>query len=130
MLNVVCLCGRLVADPDIRVTTGGKHVANFTLAVPKRYANPESTDTADFFQCVAWNQQADYCENYLTKGRLISLSGRLQTRKYTKGDETRVITEIIIENVNGMDKPRDAQPEAVPSAPASDLDTVDPFADE
>lgn len=126
MLNQVQLVGRLTADPENRVTQGGKNVANFHLAVPKRYANPDSTDTADFFSCVAWNKDAEYVENYITKGRLVAVSGRLQTRKYTKGEEVRTVTEIVVENISALDRPKDAQP--VPET-KPDLDGVDPFAE-
>lgn len=128
MLNCVQLCGRLCADPECRTTQGGKNVANFNLAVPKRYANPDATDTADFFACTVWGKEAEYVENYLTKGRLVALSGRLQTRKYTKGEETRTVTEIVVDSIHGLDRPKDAQPSEAPVAPASNLDDVDPFA--
>ncbi len=144
-LNRVALIGRLVRDPELRTTNTGKNVAEFTIAVDKRIKPQDpSQPTADFFRCKVWNQGADYLNNYGGKGRLVSVDGRLETRKYTDKDgNNREIVEVVADNVSLLDKPRDDQgesstrgdqPSGRPSGgrPASPPQTeeYDPFADE
>jgi single-strand DNA-binding protein len=134
-MNRVCIIGRLTRDPELRHTGAGKSVASFSVAVQKRIKPQDGSPDADFFNVVAWNNSADYVANYLTKGRLVSVDGRLQSRKYTASDGTdRNVVEIVADNVSGLDRPRDDQ--AVPYGPTSTESTIgdgneyDPFADE
>lgn len=115
-LNRVTLIGRLVRDPELRTTTSGRSVVEFTLAVDKRTKPQEpEASTADFFRCKAWNQQADYLAGYAAKGRLLSVDGRLETRRYVdKEGQPREVVEIVAEGVSLLDRPREA--EAIPSA--------------
>ena len=123
-LNRVCLIGRLTRDPELRQTTGGKDVASFSIAVDKRIKPTDGSPTADFFLVVCWSQVATFVSNYLTKGRLVAVDGRLQTRKYTAADgSNREVCEIVADNVQGLDRPRD---EGQPSRTADDSD-FDPF---
>lgn len=135
MLNRVVLVGRLVRDPEGRTTTTGKEVADFTIAVTKKFKPQDGSPDADFFRVQCWGQTASFVTNYLTKGRLVAVDGRLQSRKYTANDGTnREIIEVVADNVNGLDKPRDDQQSGgVPVAsggPAPDPNEYDPFADE
>ena len=77
-LNRVILIGRVVAQPEMRYTPGGKAVANFRLAVDRR----GKSDEADFIPIVAWERLAEICGEFLTKGKLVAIEGRLQTRTY------------------------------------------------
>ena len=110
-LNRVTLIGRMVRDPELRTTNTGKNVVEFTIAVDKRIKPQDPNQpTADFFRCKAWNQTADFVSNYGGKGRLTAVDGRLETRKYVDKDgNNREITEIVADNVNLLDKPRDAE---------------------
>jgi len=137
MVNNVVLVGRLTRDPELRTTNTGKSVCSFSIAVQKRVKPQDGSPDADFFNIVAWNKDADYVVNYLTKGRLVAVEGRLQSRKYTTNDgNNREVVEIVANSVQGLDRPRDDQggegssrpTAAVTAAPAAD--EYDPFADE
>ncbi len=110
-LNRVTLIGRMVRDPELRTTNTGKNVVEFTIAVDKRIKPQDPNQpTADFFRCKAWNQTADFVSNYGGKGRLTAVDGRLETRKYVDKDgNNREITEIVADNVNLLDRARDAE---------------------
>jgi len=142
VLNRVILIGRLTRDPELRTTNTGKSVVSFSIAVQKRTKpqDPNQPD-ADFFRVTAWERTADYVSNYLTKGRMVAVEGRLETRKFTDNTgANREVTEVIADNVQGLDRPRDdasggesagssgggrASASVAPSA-----DEYDPFADE
>ncbi len=139
MLNRVVLIGRLTRDPELRTTNTGKNVCDFSIAVQKRIKPTDGSPDADFFRVNAWGQTADFVANYLHKGRLVAVEGRLQSRKYTASDGTnREVVEIVADNVQGLDRPRDdaggggGEPvgarAAVAAAPSAD--EYDPFADE
>lgn len=100
-MNRVVLIGRLTKDVDLRFTSSGKAVANFGLAVNRPFSK---TNEADFFNIVVWNKAAEACANYLVKGRLVGLEGRLQTRSYdTQSGEKRYVTEVIADNVEFLE---------------------------
>jgi single-strand DNA-binding protein len=138
MVNNVVLVGRLTRDPELRTTNTGKSVCSFSIAVQKKSKPQDGSPDADFFNIVAWERNADYVVNYLTKGRLVAVEGRLQSRKYTTNDgNNREVVEIVANSVQGLDRPREdhgggeggARPTAaVTAAPAAD--EYDPFADE
>lgn len=146
-LNRVILIGRLTRDPELRTTNTGKNVTEFSIAVQKRFKpqDPSQPD-ADFFRVKAWGQTADYVSNYLAKGRLVAVDGRLEARKFVDKDgNNREVIEVVAENVQGLDRPRDdagggtpaggggqsyggGRPAAASAAPSPD--EYDPFADE
>lgn len=110
-MNSVNIIGRLTRDPESRTTTGGKSVCTFSVAVQKRIKPMDGSPDADFFTVVAWDKSADYVVNYLSKGRLVSVEGRLQSRKYTASDgSNREVIEIVANNVSGLDRPREDAP--------------------
>ncbi len=136
MVNRVVLIGRLVRDPELRTTSTGKSVVEFSIAVNKRMKAADGTD-ADFFRVKAWGQTAEYVNNYLTKGRLVAVDGRLETRKWTdQNGANRETIEVVADNVNGLDRPRDdagggsSAPRPTSTAAAPPPDEYDPFADE
>ncbi|HZO87312.1 MAG TPA: single-stranded DNA-binding protein [Chthonomonadaceae bacterium] len=156
MLNRVVLVGRLVADPEMKYTPAGVAVAQMRIAVNRVTKNEQGEYETDFFNVVAWRRTAEFAANYLTKGRLISVDGRLRTRSWVAQDGTkRNVVEIEADNVEGLDRRGDtanaAEGEAVAAAPPAraatptaasvgsarntappedDLDEADPFADE
>ena len=87
MVNRVVLIGRLTRDPEMRTTQTGKSVCSFAIAVNKRSKPTDGSPDADFFNISAWERTAEYVSNYLTKGRLVAVEGRIATRKYTGSDE-------------------------------------------
>lgn len=133
MINRVVLVGRLTADPQLRTTPGGKNVTNFTIAVPKRIKPNDGSPEADFFSVQCWGSTAEFVANYLSKGRLVAVDGRLQSRKYVASDgSNREIVEIVAGAVQGLDRPRepDTSGSTQPAQTSSDQDEYDPFADE
>ena len=109
MLNRVVLIGRLTRDPELRTTSTGKSVVSFSIAVQKRIKpqNPNDPD-ADFFRVTAWGQTAEFVSNYMSKGRLVAVDGRLETRKFVDNQgANREVVEVVADNVNGLDRPRD-----------------------
>lgn len=84
-LNRVILIGRLCADPDLKFTPSGKAVANFRLAVDRR-GRSDGESNADFIPVVAWERLAEICGEFLAKGKLVAIEGRLQTRTYETQD--------------------------------------------
>ncbi len=103
-LNYVNLIGRLAKDPELRHTPSGAVMANFTIAVDRR-SKPDGVKGADFIRVVSWGKQGETCANYLAKGRLVAVEGRLQVRGYQGQDgQNRTVTEVIAENVQFLDK--------------------------
>jgi single-strand DNA-binding protein len=109
MLNRVILIGRLTRDPELRYTPNGVAVASFTLAVNRNYLNQQGEREADFIPIVVWQKQAENCANYLGKGSLVAVDGRLRVRTYdTKEGQRRWVTEVVAENVRFLDR-RDSE---------------------
>ncbi|XID91700.1 single-stranded DNA-binding protein [Paenibacillaceae bacterium WGS1546] len=105
MLNRVILIGRLTRDPELRYTPQGVAVAQFTLAVDRPFGNREERE-ADFIPIVTWRQLAETCANYLRKGRLAAVEGRIQVRNYENNEGRRVyVTEVIADNVRFLESP-------------------------
>jgi len=146
-MNRVDLVGRLTRDPELRHTTSGRAVCQLNLAINRTFTNQNGEREADFINVVVWDKQAENVSKYVTKGRLVSVEGRLQSRSYDDKDGKRVyVTEVIANSVqflstgnsngsnnNGSysvsdDNPFDFGPE---SAPARNVETVsvekDPF---
>lgn len=125
MLNRVILIGRLTADPELRYTPTGLPVASFRLAVdrPKNQAGEKQTD---FVNIVAWRQQAEFAANYLNKGRLVAIEGRLQIRQWTTQDgQRRTTAEVVCDRVQGLDRRKeDAAPAAREAEGPADLSDV------
>ncbi len=102
MLNKTILIGRLTKDPDLRYTPNGKAVAKFTLAVDRVFSKEKE---ADFIPCVAWGKTAENCANYIGKGSLVAVEGRIQVRTYeAKDGGKRWVTEIICDSVQFLDR--------------------------
>ena len=103
-LNSVILIGRLTKDPDLRYTPSGTAVAKFTLAVDRPRRSDSEKET-DFIPVVAWGKTAENCANYIGKGSLAAVEGRLQVRSYeAKDGGKRWVTEVIAEQVKFLDR--------------------------
>lgn len=104
MINNVTLTGRLTRDPELRYTPTGIAVAQFILAVNRPFTNQDGQRDADFIYCVAWRNLAENVANYLKKGSLIGIEGRLQTRNYDNQSGQRVyVTEVIVNRLHFLD---------------------------
>ena len=109
MLNHITIMGRLVRDPELRHTQSGTPVANFSLAVDRDFKVQDGRD-ADFIDCMAWRNTANFVEQFFTKGRMAIVSGRLQIRAYTdKQGNKRNVAEVVADNVYFGDSKREAQ---------------------
>ncbi len=104
MINRVVLVGRLTRDPELRKTPTGTSVCSYTLAVGRsRQAQPGQPDT-DFISCVTWNRQAETMAQYLHKGSLVGIEGRIQTRNYDNQQGQRVyVTEVVTDSVQFLE---------------------------
>ena len=108
MMNRVVLVGRLTKDPELKYTPAGAAVATFTLAVNRTFTNQQGEREADYINCVVWRKAAESVANYLKKGSLAGVDGRLQTRNYEGNDGKRVyVTEVIAESVQFLEPKKD-----------------------
>lgn len=104
MINRTVLAGRLVRDPELRYTSNGVAVSNFTLACNRPFKNQDGEQEADFIQCVAWRKQAENIANYMKKGSLVGIDGRIQTRSYEGQDGKMVyVTEVLAESIQFLE---------------------------
>lgn len=108
MINRVVLVGRITKDPDLRKTQSGVSVVSFTIACNRRV--PSQGQDADFINCVAWNKTADFMAQYVKKGALLGLEGRIQTRSYDDKDGKRVyVTEVVADSVQALESKKAAE---------------------
>lgn len=104
MMNRTVLVGRLTKDPELKYTPSGVAVASFTLAVNRSFTNQSGEREADFINCTVWRKPAENVANYLKKGSLAGVDGRIQTRNFEGQDGKRVfITEVVAESVQFLE---------------------------
>jgi single-strand DNA-binding protein len=109
MMNRVVLVGRLTKDPELKYTPNGVATASFTLAVNRSFTNSNGEREADFINCQVWRKPAENVANYLKKGSLAGVDGRIQTRNFEGQDGRRVfMTEVVAESVQFLE-PRNNQ---------------------
>jgi single-strand DNA-binding protein len=107
-INSVVLVGRLTKEIELKYTPNGVALANYTIAINRTFTNQNGEKEADFINCVSFKKQAENMANFLKKGSLIGVTGRIQTRNYDGQDGKRVyITEVLAENVQFLE-PRGA----------------------
>ena len=132
MINNVTLIGRLTKDVELKCTPANQAVAQFTLAVNRTFKNVNGERESDFINCVIWRKSAENFANFVKKGALIGITGRIQTRNYENQQGQRVyITEVIAENFqmlesrNQQHEQQQAQPQQATQQQAKQ---PDPFA--
>lgn len=102
-LNKVILGGRLTADPELKTTNNGTAVTSFSIAVNRKY-NKDAEQTADFINCTAWRQTAEFICNYFKKGSSVCVVGAIQTRTWTdQNGQKRSATEVLVDEVMFVD---------------------------
>lgn len=107
-MNHIVLIGRLTRDPELRYTPNGVAVTNFDLAVDRPTTNQQGEREADFIRIIAWQKQAEVCANYLKKGRLVAVEGRLQIRSYeTQDGQKRRVAEVVASHVQFLERSRE-----------------------
>ena len=101
MINTTTLVGRITRDPELRKTGSGKSVLNFTLAVNRPFAKDET----DFINCVTWERSADFVAQYITKGALLGVVGRIQTGSYEDKETGKTIytTDVVCDSVQALE---------------------------
>ncbi|MCK4898720.1 MAG: single-stranded DNA-binding protein [Anaerolineales bacterium] len=112
-LNRVQLIGRLGKDPESRTTPKGTKVCTFSVAVGRRWKSSEgeTKEATDWFNVVAWGRLGEICQEYLSKGRLVFIEGRLQTDRYEQEDEVRYFTKVIALQMQMLDRrPEEKEP--------------------
>jgi single-strand DNA-binding protein len=114
-LNRVQLIGRLGKDPETRFTPTGKKVCQFSLAVDRRWktGEGEKRQETDWFNIQAWGRLGEICQQYLGKGRLVFIEGRLHTDRYEHEGEQRYFTRVIASSMQILDRKTEAEPDVV-----------------
>lgn len=109
MLNRIVLIGRLTRDPELRYTSNGTPVCNFTIAVERNYTNRQGEHDVDFINIVTWRGLAENCARHLGKGRLVGIDGQLQIRKSESDGRKYINPEVNADNVRFLDFAKDTQ---------------------
>ncbi|MCD6310501.1 MAG: single-stranded DNA-binding protein [Candidatus Eremiobacteraeota bacterium] len=130
-LNKVILIGRVAREPELRSTPSGKQVTNFAIAVDRRFGSGQDVD---FINIVAWQKLAEICAQYLTKGKLIAIVGRIQVRNYEAQDGTRrTAYEVVANEMQMLDRgpagsfqvsPPESRDYPETSSPGEDMDSI------
>ncbi len=116
-LNRVQLIGRLGRDPESRYTTTGRQVTQFSVAVTRRWrsAEGEPKEKTEWFNVEAWGRLGEICQEFLSKGRLVYVEGRLQTDVYGEEDDRKYFTKVVARQMQMLDrKPEEGEPEIPP----------------
>lgn len=121
MINQVTLVGRLTRDPDLREIANGKHVLSVTVAVNRPFKNQLGEQEADFVRCTIWNRTAETTSQYCTKGSLVGVTGRIQTRSFEKEGKRQYMTEVVAESVRFLEPKRSSESSSSFSAVAETL---------
>ncbi len=126
MYNRIILIGRLTRDPELRYVPSGAPVASFTLAVDRPFRDQQGNRETDFIDIVAWRKLAEQVSQYMSKGRMVAVEGRLQIRSYeTQDGQKRKVSEVVADGVRFLDRgkaaataeaPAPAHEEAAPGA--------------
>jgi len=121
-LNRVQLIGRLGKDPESKFTPTGKKVAHFSLAVSNRWKDKsgETKESTEWVNIEAWGRLGEVCQEYLKKGSLVFLEGRLKTDKYEDKGETKYFTKVIVQSLEFLDKKPAEEPMMVVEEDAGD----------
>ncbi len=129
MINNIVLVGRLVRDVELKHTTGGHAVANFTLACDRPFKNASGEKETDFIRVIVWRKQAENCAQYLGKGSMAGATGRLQVRNYEANDgQKKTIAEVVADNVRFLDsKKQQGQGQIIPGDEIEISDEDVPF---
>lgn len=128
MLNRVVLVGRLTKDPNLRYTPNGVAVANFTIAVNRPFSNQQGKQEADFVNCVIWRKPAENLANYMNKGSLIGVDGRIQTRNFEGQDgKTVFVTEVLAGSVQFLESKNKTSASNQKHVPPADTNPIEDY---
>lgn len=117
-MNKVELVGRLVKDPEVKLTSNQTKFCSFAIAVDRRFKDANGQRQADFISCVAWKQTAEFIQKYFHKGNRIGICGSIQTRNYEdQNGQKHFITEVLAEEVEFVESQEKPQETIQPQAP-------------
>lgn len=117
-MNVSAIVGRLTKEPELKQTQSGAKVCEFTVAVNRAYVKQGEERKADFFNCVAWRQQAEFVSKYFHKGGYIAVDGRMESRRYEdKNGVNHTVWELIADNVNFCESKKEMPVERTTTPP-------------
>lgn len=116
-LNVSAIMGRICADPEVRQTPSGVSVCRFTVAVDRNYTKQGEERKADFIDCIAWRNTAEFIGKYFSKGSSIAVQGSIQTGSYEKDGIKRRTFEILVDNVSFCGSKTEGNNQAAPTDP-------------
>lgn len=129
MLNRVIIMGRITHDLELKQTPNGVSVLSFSVAVERNFAKQGEERQADFIDCVAWRQTAEFISKFFGKGRMIALEGEIQTRTYQDKDgNNRKVTEIVVSQASFTGEKKEGgnssapAPAGTPPIPTQQLD--------
>ncbi|HTD47517.1 MAG TPA: single-stranded DNA-binding protein [bacterium] len=126
MYNRIILIGRLTRDPELRYVPSGAPVANFTLAVDRPFRDQQGNRETDFIDIVAWRKLAEQVSQYMTKGRMVAVEGRLQLRSYeTQDGQKRKVAEVVADGIRFLDRGRQGTAETATAAAAAPAPAAD-----
>lgn len=133
-LNKVTLIGHVGREPEMRYTPNGSAVANFTVATNSYYTNKtsgEKEETTEWHNVIVWQKLAENCNQYLTKGQLVYVEGRLQTRSWEddqggKRQKTEIVANSVLFLTKGTGGGAEGAPAASRAAPAEEQEEIDP----
>lgn len=130
-MNNVSLIGRLTRDPELRSTTSGISTCSFSLAVQRDYKNANGEYEADFINCVAWRQTAEFISKYFKKGQQMGVCGSIRTRKWDDNGTTRYATDVMVgktsfvgKNNGSSDNKSTSVPNDIGDLPMPDMRSV------
>lgn len=122
-MNKVTLIGRITAEPQLKLTNNGQKVCKFSLAVNRQFKNADGERKADFINCMAWQQRADLINNYVHKGDLIAIEGRIQVSSYIATDGTKkYMTDVIVDQIEFLSSKK-----TEPKQPTEETDVFSDF---
>ena len=120
MINTVVLTGRLTFAPELKATPQGTSVMSFQIANDKKYG-----EDANFIDCVAWRNTAEFINRYFNKGDMIGIEGELQTRNYTDKDgKNRKAVEVLVNNVSFCERKSTGQSQEQPAPSYNDYEEI------
>ena len=129
-MNKVIQIGRAVKDIELKQTSGGTFVTEFSIAVKRTFKSASGEYESDFFNCIAFSKTAELISKYVKKGDMVGVEGRLQTRNYTNKEGRKIyVTEIIVENVDLLAQKKEQQEIPQDTNVAPQCEEVDPFSD-
>jgi len=115
-MNKVELVGRLTKEPELKLTQNQTQFCNITIACDRPFKNANGQREADFINCVAWRETANFIQKYFHKGNRIGVTGSIQTRSYDDNDGTRrFITEVVIDGAEFVESAQSTQPAPAPA---------------